>query len=148
MKLLYGYILFMVVLAASVLVMPFTSKNGITNNTLMYISGGLFWLGLIGTIVMAVVINNHRKRNSKLSKTAGSDGQLGLIHFFQNKEASVCDVIMIASLVCFIGSTMIRVDQVVQFILLATFIFSFGMHCMLNGINYKIIKNKQGGKKL
>ena len=52
------------------------------------------------------------------------------------------DAIMFASLLAFIVARFLTWNTVVQFLFVSMFAFSFGIHCMLNGINYIYIKHK------
>ena len=137
MKLIYGYVVFLAILTAAILLMPMTSTNGIDNMPILYTAGAMFWIGLLGTVIMAICVNSYRKRNIKCK-----DEQVGLVHFFQNPEAKVADIVMIVSVIGFVITMAISANQIVQFILLAVSVLSFGLHCMLNGINYKCLKRK------
>lgn len=142
---LYLYTAFLAALSVSTFLMPFGFKMEDKSMMLTYLSGFLFWLGLIGTIVMAVNITNSRGRSQGFAKAHPYHNRLGLIHFFQNTPASICDVLMIVSLIGVIIAQKWLGTTIWPFIFLPIFIFSFGMHCMLNGSNYIYInyKNKK-----
>ncbi len=136
-NMMWAYIGFLALLAISVGLMPFGSNLKDKTMIVMYISGAAFWIGLIGTILMAFKINKSRKASYRFNERFGNPKQLGIIHFFQNTEAFIADVAMFVSIVAFIIAKIWISEITVSFILLAVFIFSFGMHCMLNGINYR-----------
>jgi len=52
------------------------------------------------------------------------------------------DAMMFVSLIAFIVARFLRWSTTVCFLFVSMFLFSFGMHCMLNGINYIYIKYK------
>ena len=141
-KLFIGYVVFLAILAISFLLMPIASANKEKARGLLLLSGNAFWLGLIGTLLIAVAINKDRK-NNKTYKTENSKmKQLGLINFFRNQEALVADVLMFVSILGFIITRLCSGNLYWSFIFLALFVFTFGMHCMLNGENYIYLKYK------
>lgn len=141
-KMMWLYTGFLALLAISVCLMPIGSSLKEKTTIIMYISGVAFWIGLIGTICMAVKINNSRKNSYRFNERFGNHKQLGVVHFLQNTEAIIADIAMFVSIVAFIIAKIWISEIIVSFILLAIFIFSFGMHCMLNGINYRYINYK------
>lgn len=132
------FVLFMAIISVSILMMPFT----VNDDALIppWISGLLFWVGLAGVAVSTIVISRDRKSSRAFRKQIKRQKQLGLTHFFQNKFALVFDIIMFISIVTFILLSIIGNSYYLQFIFLSIFIFSFGMHCMLNGMNFIYIK--------
>ncbi len=136
------YTVFLGVLSAAFCLMPIGSSMKDETMMYLYIAGVEFWLGLVGTIVMALKINKRRKISYRFNEQYSKHKQFGLVHFFQNTEATIADVIMFISIVGLIIAKIWISEIIVFFVFLAVFIFSFGMHCMLNGINYKYIKYK------
>ena len=136
------YVAALLVLSASIFVMPIV--NGLKERTKipMVVDGVLFWIALIATVGAAVRINVSRRRSTAFHIKHGGLKKLGLIHFFQNKKALSMDVIMFASLITFIIARFFVWNTTVQFLFVSMFVFSFGMHCMLNGINYIYVKHK------
>ena len=130
------YVTFLMLLAVAFLLMPIASAQKDTTKILTVISGGFFWIGLVGTIVMAIKIDKTRKRSGKLRDKKSKVKQIGLLSFFKNKEAKIADIAMFASIICFIVARICTDNLYWLFTFLATFVFSFGMHCMLNGKNY------------
>lgn len=138
-RMLYLYAAFLTVLSVSVFLMPFGIKMADESMMLTYTSGILFWIGLLGTIAMAVYITLSRRRSQGFAKTYPNHKRLGLIHFFQNMPAFICDILMFISLIGFIITRIWVGTTIWPFIFLSILIFSFGMHCMLNGSNYTYI---------
>ena len=141
-KMLRNYTIALAILSLSIFLMPIV--NGFKESTKipMLMDGVLFWIALISTVGMAIRINNSRRRSSAFNKNYEGLKKLGLIHFFQNKLALIMDMIMFASLITFIVARFLAWNITVQFLFVSMFAFSFGMHCMLNGINYIYIKHK------
>lgn len=141
-RMLYLYTAFLTALSASVFIMPFGIKMADNSMIITYTSGILFWIGLIGTIAMAVFITYSRRRSKGFQQVYPNHRRLGLIHFFQNMPALVCDILMFISLIGFIITRIWVGTTIWPFIFLSVLIFSFGMHCMLNGSNYIYINYK------
>ncbi len=140
------YSVFLLIWSIAILLMPIASMQREVTHIPMFISGGGFWIGLIGTIAMAVMINNARKRSDRLRNKRPEVKRVGLISFFQNREATIADISMFVSIVCFIV-TRICMDNIYWlFVFLATFVFSFGMHCMLNGKSYIYLNQEVRGE--
>lgn len=141
-RMLYLYGLFLAVLSISVFLMPFGIKKSAVSNIPTYISGVMFWIGLLGTIAMASYITFSRRRSRGFAKVYPNHKRLGLIHFFQNMPAFICDVLMFISLIGFIITRIWVGTTIWPFGFLSVLTFSFGMHCMLNGSNYIYINYK------
>ena len=135
-RMLYLYATFLAVLSVSIFIMPFGIKLADKSMILTYISGIMFWIGLLGTIAMAVHITLSRRRSKGFEQIYPNHKRLGLIHFFQNMPAFICDILMFVSLVGFVITRIWVGTSIWPFIFLSILIFSFGMHCMLNGSNY------------
>lgn len=135
------YVIGLATLSVSCLLMPFGVRVSDETMLLIYASGALFWIGLLSTIVMAMSISGARRRDRVFSKTNSNEKGCGLFRFFRNKPAVVCDTLMIISAVG-LAATCIWAEQTIwPFPFLSLFIFSFGMHCMLNGRAYTYIKS-------
>lgn len=136
------YALSLAVLSISVLFMPLGVKMADRTMMFTYISGIMFWMGLIGTIAMAFYISYSRRKSLEFAKIYPKHRRLGLIHFCQNKRAFICDAMMFISLIGFIITRILVEMSIWPYIFLSVLIFSFGMHCMLNGSNYTYINYK------
>lgn len=143
-RMLYLYTAFLAVLSVAVFLMPFGIQLADESMMLTYLSGILFWIGLIGTIAMAVYITYSRHRSQGFAKAHPNHKRLGLIHFFQNMPAFICDILMFVSFIGFVITRIWVGTTIWPFIFLSILIFSFGMHCMLNGSNYTYINYRQG----
>lgn len=131
---------FLAVLALGIMLMPIGGMNKEKNMLFLYLSGCSFWVGILGTICMICLIHCSRKRNSQFMNDFGNMKRYGFMQFFQNKEAVIADCVMFASGIGFVISRICVSHLILSFILLAIFVFSFGMHCMLNGNDYRYLK--------
>ena len=138
-RMIYWYIGFLLLLSIGIALMPFSLEIKENTRLLTYCTGSAFWIGILGIVYCALKINKCRKRSLRFREQDTKQKQLGLVHFLQNKPAMVADVAMFVSLIGFFIIKMCWESNTLSFALLAIFIFSFGMHCMLNGISYKFI---------
>ena len=133
---LYAFTVFLTLLSASLPLMP-SGLADPPNLTLMYLSGGMFWVGCVGVIAIAVRMARVLRDVSK-----GMHTTIGLWHFFQNPAACVFDILLFIGLSGFLFTRLWAEATLWPFLFLSLFIFSFGMHCMLNGSHYTYIYNK------
>ena len=138
-QMLYLYMAFLAALSISVFLMPIGIEIADRTRLLTYLSGVMFWVSLAGTISIALFITYKRKKNKEFANDASGRKRWGIIHFFQNKPAIICDVLLFVSLIGFIITRILSETTIFPFAFLSLFIFSFGMHCMLNGSNYNYI---------
>ncbi len=139
------YIFFLSLWSVSIAFMPVASALRDTAAWLLYINGGAFWGGMFGTVIITIVLSRFRKIFSEHTVKISS---IGLLNFFQNKKALIFDILMIIFLIFFLMAVTIINNIFLSFFLLAGVLFSGGMHCMLNGINYKYIKSDGRGQVL
>lgn len=132
--------LFMV--SMSLILMSFCSTENEPNKAIAIITGIFFWIGVIGTGMAFILMNMKRMKNEKMKKVKTDIRNIGLFRFFSNTYAKVFDIIMILSLGTLIVVLAVVENTSIQLIIMAIFVFSFGMHCILNGINYKYIISK------
>lgn len=141
------YIVFLSVLSLSFFLMPFGMYSEEQTPLLLYLAGICFWVGLIGVVVTAVTVHIKRTGSARLLKGRAAVKQMGIFSFFQNPFATVADCVMFLSIGGFVIFKCFTDLYVATFILCALFVFSFGMHCFLNGINYKFLNSKDKGEK-
>lgn len=121
--------------AASVLLVPFAIGKDGNLNTVGYIAGGLFWVGLISGIVAYRVLIKKANIGVKMQEK-----KAGRIRFFGNPPAKVTDGIMIVALIGSIYCAVnIAVNQVIAVIFLLLFIIGLYAHFLLNGSVYQHI---------
>ena len=126
----------LLVLSASVALMPVGFGLKEKTMVLFYVSGAAFWAGLIGVIVSAISLNSARKTDPVFRTQYRGPKRFGLISFFSNVPAIVFDGLTLLSAVGIIVAFLAKGSVQLQLIAIASFAFSFGMHCILNGVNY------------
>lgn len=134
---------FLFVWALAVVIMPVGSAIRNDYEGILIVSGCLFWLGVIGTAFSAFRINLSRKRSLCFKKAYPQLRQFGLTSFCKNKLAAIADITVIISIIGAVVAQMVFKNIYISFVFIALFVFSFGMHCMLNGINYIYITHKE-----
>lgn len=141
-------ILFFLLLAISFLLMPLGGESP-TDNISVYtlIAGLVFWISIIMGIVTQCVLSHRRKTWYVIHRIrkVRSTQKVGLISFFKNAYAVVADVAMIASLIGLIFAMIVtKGTGYICYVLVSLFVFSFSMHCILNGkIYYHVINQNK-----
>lgn len=133
-KLLYFQIISYFVSSISLALTSFVSyEDSLMKKIISIIIGILFWAGLVVGIILIFVA---KKQNENLSNAKG----IGLISFFKNRPAICFDVIMIVSLIISIVVIVIQSESFIGSLIIALFVFSFEMHCILNGKTYNSLR--------
>lgn len=135
-NMLVAYVVSLVILSLSIALMPIASSMKEKTTLPLFATGILFWTGLISTIGIAIHINQCRRSSNWFKKAYPDLRRLGLTHFFQNKTAKIMDITLVVSFVAFIAIELLLKNRVLEFVFISLMVFSFGMHCMLNGVNY------------
>lgn len=141
-------IFFFLMFAVSFLLMPLGSETP-TENISAYtmVAGLVFWISIIMGIVTQCVLA-HRRRSwyviHRIRKVRATQ-KVGLISFFKNSYAIVADVVTILSLIgLVIAMIATQGTGYVCYVLVSLFVFSFSMHCILNGkVFYHIINQNK-----
>lgn len=143
----YLYVLFLLFIATSISLTSEAYAEDSSNRMLQLVTSTILYVGILGVVVSAVWINILRKRNKTEDKKK-KISEWGIWCFCKCKEAKLADGVMGVS---FLG-VIITINNIetyqMAYWFLAIFIVSFGMHCMLNGVNYKYIKQRIGESKL
>ena len=140
------------VLAVSFLLMPLGDTvfvNGISIYAL--IGGIMFWASIVLGIVAQCVLSCRRSawyRALNKSKKQKTKQNIGVFSFFQNAYASVVDVAAIISLLGGIAAMIITEGTgYICYIFVSLFVFSFSMHCVLNGkVAFYVMNQDKMGK--
>ena len=144
-RLLLGFsIFFFLVFSASFLLMPLGEERadgGITSYA--FAAGLMFWVSLFLGMVTQIILSHRRKvwyaaHNSR----AAAARKIGLISWFKNVYASIADGMTLLSLVGVVVAYVLTdgigyVCYVMAFLLM----FSFCMHCILNGKNFYYVNH-------
>lgn len=130
--------------AMTFLFMPFASHA--SGQSYKMVVGVFFWLLLLFQIIFFFWMRNeknvylffHRDLENKLTKRPG------ILNFFQNKYATVADILFFISVFSFILTNIVwrfKVDtwnENLLFFFIFLTAFSFDMHCLLNGKTFQI----------
>ena len=147
-RVLVCQIVSLAVLAASILAVYFVDLRSEEENyrTLLLVNGLVFWGSALLLIAFSVCLC-HFRRGGKNAQSF-SVKQLGLLRFFQNKPAAAADVLSLLSFAAFLWLAVIRKESgLAAFLSLSAWVLTFGLHCILNGVNYiSIMQDKKGGK--
>ncbi len=134
------------VLAISFLLMPLDGENVTENaSTYMLISGIMFWASIIIGIITQCLLARRRKtwyETNNVKKVKGTQ-KIGVVSFFKNSYATIADAVAVISLVGLVVA-LIATQGIgyICYILVSLFVFSFSMHCILNGKVYYYIFNQ------
>ena len=139
-------IFFFLMLSVSFLLMPFgsdTPVEGISPYTL--VAGLMFWISVIMGIATQCVLAYRRRDWYAIHRIrkARSSQKIGLLSFFKNFYAIIADVVATISLIGLVIS-MIETQGTgyVCYVFVSLFVFSFSMHCILNGKVFYHITNQ------
>lgn len=141
-RMLLRYVIALCMLSISFPFMPLAVRIQEQTMALLYISAALLWIGGIGTAVTAIKISRVRRKNAAFREQYPELKRLGLTHFFQNRPAARVDAAFAVSLLALVAAA-VWGDQTAIFICIAFAVFTFGLHCMLNGVNYVFINFRQ-----
>ncbi|MBQ2943199.1 MAG: hypothetical protein IJD93_00670 [Ruminococcus sp.] len=137
-------VFFFLLLSVSFLLMPIgneTSAEGISIYS--FIAGLVFWISLIMGIVTQCILAYRRKTWYVMNRArkVRSTQRIGLFSFFENTYAAVADVVAIISLIGLIIALFATQGiGYICYVLFSLFVFSFSMHCILNGkIYYHVV---------
>lgn len=139
----------LLVMALSVLAMYFTDLcyDKSYYKLLLYVNGGTFWLSLFLLVISSLLIDVLRRRSKSFKRIQQGERQIGIISFCKNRYAVIADISLAISLTGMACLCIFRTTaQFLMFLFLSFSIFSFGMHCILNGMNYRYVTFDQGGK--
>lgn len=138
-----------VLMSASILLMPLTqSVSGTGGRVIIILIGAMFWLFMLGGGAFVYFAERERKRIVGRKNTWKKGNLPGVITFFDNPIAALCDTVFIASVAAFV--VIIFSDlryQYVSYLFLFLLILSLSMHCIFNGRIYKTIKQSVEGER-
>lgn len=132
-------------LAFSFMLMPIESKTFSGNLSIFSLIAGLiFWISLATGTATQIVLTRHRKMWYVSNRVrVRKSTRTGVISFFKNAYATVADIALMLSLIGLIV-VMVATHGIgyICYVFISLFIFSFSMHCILNGKNYYYVINK------
>lgn len=134
-----------------IICIPFVSVEGTTIQRVMtYIIAFLFWASIVFEVLLACWSDRERRKlerhlyRSKEIKQSLS----GVFSFFKNKEAMVTDIVLFISVLSL--GIIIWMHVKTSWIIISVvsiLIFSFSLHSVLNGRNYRYLKELKNNVK-
>lgn len=132
-------ILCFAVSSMSFLLIPMSNFNGTQiERILAYMVGILFWFGFITGLAITFIL-------SKIRKKAGYKKHSfpGLMCFFKSTGGTICDFVMLFSLMLLIVvKTTLKAYSFLWILMLSITTFFIFMHSILNGNNYSYVLQK------
>lgn len=126
----------------SVVLVPFSISKNEELNTMGYVSGTLFWLGLLAGCVVYFYL--YYKNKEMIQEAIEHPKRPAVINFFSNKPGSISDIVLIISIAISIYCAVkITVNSVIVLIFLFLLLVSIYGHFLFNGKIYRYICNKQ-----
>ena len=105
-----------------------------------FLTGFLFWAGLLAGVVSLILVNTHRKKNKSINLTRNLKKRMGIISFMSNLPAAISDAAMVVLFILILATLFIPlIGEEIKIILLTFLLCSVYMHSMLNGVNFKYI---------
>ncbi len=145
--LLYASVAFFLLMALSFVLMPLGGwKSSSGRELFTVLAGGAFWVGLIGGASIQGVLSVRRdgwyKRN-RIKKERTVRG-VGAFTFLKNVPAAVADLVLVLTIPALIVSLIVtKGSGAICYAFISLLVFSFSMHCILNGKIYYYIKNQE-----
>lgn len=133
------------------LCIPFVNIDGSTAQQVgAYIIASCFWCCITAECVFIYLTAKIRKSLSKKdfhSRTL-KYAYPGVFSFFKNKEAIIVDIVLYASAIILMIIVWVRVkNEWMVMINYSVFFLAFNLHCILNGKNYRYLKQYRTYKK-
>lgn len=144
-------ILLAAISAVLILCIPLVSLEGTGIQKIgAYIIAAAFWLCVILELWMTRLCSSERKwlERRKVRSRSLSQANHGVISFLKTREGMISDIVMFVSLIAVIVIAWTQAKN--QWLILScvsVLYFSFNMHCLLNGKNYRYIKLLRNYKK-
>lgn len=141
-------IFFFFMLSVSFLLMPLGSETPTESISLYTLVAGLmFWISIVMGIVTQCVLAYRRKDWYVIHRIrkARASQKIGFVSFFKNTYAAIADVVAIFSLIgLVIAMIATHGSGYICYVFVSLFVFSFSMHCILNGkVFYHIVNQNK-----
>lgn len=111
-----------------------------------FVSGIVFWTGLVGGGTMQIMLNTRRKdffRKNNISYKNTKKSRAGIARFFTNRPAKIADVSFCVSLMATVIALIATKGYgYLCYVFISLTVFGFVLHCIFNGKNFDFILNK------
>ena len=136
--LLGASILCFLVMSLMFLLMPLEEET--------FVTGIVFWAGLLGGSVLQVIVNALRKaffKRNDISYKNAKKSRAGILRIFSNRLAMIADITCgVALLATVVSMIVTRGYGYICYVFISLTVFSFALHCIFNGKNFDFILNK------
>ncbi len=137
-----GVMLAFLISSLSVVLVPFSISKNEELNTVGYVSGALFWIGLLAGC--AVYFYLYYKNKAMIQETIEHPKRPAVINFFSNRIGIISDIVLIISLAISIYCAVkITVSSIISLTFLFLLLLSIYGHFIFNGKIYRYICNKK-----
>lgn len=134
-------------MSASFLMMPFDFAE-IGLPWMDFVPGGVFWFFMLMGTVAQVILTATRRKTAGRKRRVGRR-TVGVFSFFRNTPAILADVTCAISLLALVAAFMLTEQSGYScYVCLTVFLFSFCMHCILNGKNYYFLNHQVSNLKI
>ena len=121
------------VCALSALLLPLSVAAGRQLSVIGLLVGILFWVGLLGGIVL-FFMSWLKVKSDRGYLTLKTESRWGLISFFRSGPAATADVLCIVMIIATVVGNLLPVfPYVLNAVIIFILIFTFCLHCILNG---------------
>ena len=111
------------------------------------LTGIFYWVFLILGCVTQVILSKMRKKwliENRIKKYELRRQKIGMLSFMKNKYGLVADILLLVSIIGLIVASIVTEGiGYICYIFMATLVFSFCMHCILNGKIYYYLTNRE-----
>jgi hypothetical protein len=111
-----------------------------------FVTGIVFWAGLLGGSVLQVIVNALRKaffKRNDISYKNAKKSRAGILRIFSNRLAMIADITCgVALLATSVSMIATRGYGYICYVFISLTVFSFALHCIFNGKNFDFILNK------
>ena len=130
---------FMFLMSLVFLVMPYAAEQNLAGDALPQIlSGAWFWATFAIGYGLFFLFNRKRKKEDGAARDTKRPG---LLRFMGNRWAVVADCAFLAGVSAFVTVLLVAPQSYFVYALLSLVFFSFHMHCVLNGVNFRCLVN-------
>lgn len=138
-KYLYMAIISACISSASILLCM--ANNNQTEAFIRIVFPAIFWGFIVIEIIFLLKADKYRKKCvSNQKRGIRKHQKAGILYFFSNKKAKIVDVCFLLSLLIEIVLMLVgNGDKTFNYLIIFVIVFSFHMHCFMNGKNYLYI---------
>jgi hypothetical protein len=144
----YLVVLSFLISSGSVILIPLINFDDKNIGLLKYLVGTLFWLFIITGIVSYFLLLKSNNKLHRSEKNVVKEPKLKFLRPFRNRLSTIIDILFIISLAAMFYLMKIRFgNQIINCISVFAVLFTFEIHFLFNGENFRYLRFFDGGKK-